>query len=223
MSLFLYYITDRKQFSTDEAEARRKLLERVAQCVELGIDAIQLREKDLNTKELLELASEVAQLVRSRNSDPKTKDRTLLLINSRSDVALAANADGVHLRADDISAADARALWMSSSAVAPILAVSCHSAAEVNAAESNGANFAVFGPVFGKRGISTAGTGLPQFEAICRKRRAANSAMPVLALGGVTIDNASSSIQAGAAGVAGISLFQSGNLRQTIESLRNIC
>ncbi|HET9743865.1 MAG TPA: thiamine phosphate synthase [Terriglobales bacterium] len=222
MSLFLYYITDRKQFSNDEAEARRKLLERVEQCVELGIDAIQLREKDLDTKRLLELASEVAQLIQGRSSDPPTKQRTLLLINSRSDLALASNADGVHLRADDISAADARAVWMSASAVAPVVAVSCHSAAEVDAAESNGANFAVFGPVFGKRDIATPGTGLPRLESVCRKRQVANSTMPVLALGGVTIDNAGSCIEAGAAGVAGISLFQSGNLRETIERLRNI-
>src|ERR1700676_5647932 len=93
----LYYITDRSQFRGDERARRRALLAKVVEAARAGVDYIQLREKDLSTRELESLAQEVVGLVRENSSS------TRLVINSRTDAALAAGADGVHLRADDIA------------------------------------------------------------------------------------------------------------------------
>src|SRR5208282_6084090 len=100
----LYYITDRSQFRGDECARRRDLLGKVAEAARACVDYIQLREKDLSTRELELLAREVVAIVRENSS------LTRLLINSRTDVALAAAADGVHLRADDVVPREARAV-----------------------------------------------------------------------------------------------------------------
>src|SRR3977135_919077 len=98
----LYYITDRSQFRGDESFRHRALLAKVAEAARAGVDYIQLREKDLSTRELETLTGEVVELV--RDNSPSTR----LLINSRTDVALAAGADGVHLRADDVAPHEVR-------------------------------------------------------------------------------------------------------------------
>src|SRR5882762_4235662 len=146
----LYYITDRSQFPGDESFRRRALLAKVAEAARAGIHYIQLREKDLSTRESETLAREVVELV--RENSPSTR----LLINSRTDVALAAGADGVHLRADDVSPREVRQV-LEVSALRPLttdhslVAASCHSAADVFRAESEAADFAVFAPVFEKK------------------------------------------------------------------------
>ena len=86
--MFLYYITDRTQFPGSEAERREQLLGKVRQAVLAGVDYIQLREKDLSARQLQELARDVVGIVRRPGS------KTRLLINSRSDVALAFASDG---------------------------------------------------------------------------------------------------------------------------------
>src|SRR4030081_1752173 len=145
----LYYITDRSQFRGDESFRRRALLAKIAEAARAGVDYIQLREKDLNTRELETLAREVVEFV--RENSPSTR----LLINSRTDVALAAGADGVHLRADDVAAHEVRQV-LEVSAHRPLttdhflVAASCHTAADVFRAESEAADFAVFAPVFEK-------------------------------------------------------------------------
>src|ERR1700676_1158511 len=100
----LYYITDRSQFPGDGRARRRALLAKIAEAARVGVDYIQLRERDLSTRELETLAREVAELV--RENSPSTR----LLINSRTDVALAAGADGVHLRGLDVSPQEVRAV-----------------------------------------------------------------------------------------------------------------
>ena len=108
--MLLHYITDRSQFPGDEPSRRRQLLETIQQAVLCGVDYIQLREKDLSTAALEKLASEVANLIGNlRTENPKLK--TALLINSRTDIALACGADGVQLRSDDISAVEVRKIW----------------------------------------------------------------------------------------------------------------
>jgi thiamine-phosphate pyrophosphorylase len=222
--LFLYYITDRKQLSSqnlssqNEDERTRLLLDRIQDATVAGIDAIQLREKDLPTRDLLQLAKQAAKIVRAANAVASRRQRTRLLINSRVDVAVAADADGVHLRSDDISASEARAIFMHSGIGRPVIAVSCHTVQEVELAEGHGADWAVFGAVFGK--AEGAGVGVERLEQACRRKRAANPAMPVVALGGVDLGNAAKCLAAGAAGIAGIRLFQDGNIVQTISELR---
>jgi thiamine-phosphate pyrophosphorylase len=195
----LYYITDRSRFPGDERARRHALLAKVAEAARAGVDYIQLREKELGTRELETLAGEVVELL-GENS-PSTR----LLINSRTDVALAAGADGVHLRADDPSPQEVRAV-VRLSAHQPLttghflVASSCHTAADVFHAESEVADFAVFAPVFEKN--DTQPTGLAALREVCRAN------IPVLALGGVNLDNAASCLNAGAAGIAAIRLFR---------------
>ncbi len=214
----LYYITDRTQFRGDEMTRRRSLLAKIAEAVNAGVDYIQLREKDLGARELESLAREVLAIARN-NSPTKTDDwepRTRLLINSRTDVALASGADGVHLRSDDISPSDARAIWNSCGAGAParvpLIAVSCHTVEEAFRAASDRADFVVFAPVFGKN--TTAGVGLAALHKACEAK------IPVLVLGGVTIENAASCLQVGASGVAGIRLFQENKMQDVVRALR---
>lgn len=212
--VFLYYITDRKQLCANEGDARRLLLERVRMAATAGVDAIQIRERDLSTRELTELGRRAVEIV--RKASPSAK----LLINSRSDVAIACGADGVHLRSDNISAAEARAIFMHAGMLRPIIGVSCHSRAEVELAEGHGADFAVFGPIFEKdRELKE--EGLASLQSVCHCR-AAKASMPVLALGGVNLENAQECLQAGAAGIAGIRLFQNRNVEQVISQLRKL-
>ena len=207
--MLLYYITDRSQFAGTETPKRESLLEKVADAARAEIDYIQVREKDLSSRDLEELASEIVRCVRAANSATK------VLINSRTDIALAAGADGVHLRSNDVSPADVRRVWMAAGLQSrPVIAVSCHSEEEVNAAKLAGADFCVFAPVFGKSG--GAAVGLTALEAACRH------SIPVLALGGVTAENALPCIDAGAAGIAAIRLFQESNVANTARDLRQL-
>lgn len=214
--MLLYYITDRKQFPGDELGRRERLLAKVAEAARAGVDYIQLREKDLSGRELESLARESVRIVREPRN---VKRETRLLINSRCDVALAAGADGVHLPSDDISASDARAIWsaVTSRNAKPearngVIAVSCHTAGEVRLAEAQGADFAVFGPVFEKVGTSLS-VGLDALRTACLGR------MPVLAIGGITLANAPACLAAGAAGIAAIRLFQENEIAVVVEQL----
>ena len=110
------------------------------------MDFIQLREKDLSAGELEALARDAVRTVRENSS------RTRLLINSRTDVAIACGADGVHLRSDDVLPGEVRAAWIHSLVAMPMISVSCHSPAEVARAAAEAADLAVFAPVFEKRG-----------------------------------------------------------------------
>jgi thiamine-phosphate pyrophosphorylase len=224
----LYYITDRTQFPGNGASRRERLLEQIAQASRAGIDYIQLREKDLPARELESLAREAVRRVKESGLQPGAS-RTLILINSRSDIALAAGADGVHLRAGDIAAGDARNLFAQAGVERPLIAVSCHSPEEVRLAESQGADFVVMGPVFesdvvpGKARRSTerdSKAGLDRLRQACASRLAAAERTPVLALGGVTLHNFSQCLAAGAAGVAGIRLFQENDLSALVPTFR---
>ena len=219
----LYYITDRMQLAADEPQRRARLLERVEQAARAGVDCIQLRERDLSARELEQLAGEVMEAV--RRAHKQAGARTRVLINSRCDVAIACGADGVHLRSGqrEMGAADARAILVKAGLKTPLVAVSCHTKEEVERAAAEGADFAVLGPVF-SQGPDAAGeharpAGLDALRAACR---AAAGAMPVLALGAVTTENAAECLRAGAAGVAGIRLFQQGDVAATVAKLRRV-
>jgi thiamine-phosphate pyrophosphorylase len=182
----LYYITDRSQLRGD-------LLEVIGRAVQAGIDLVQIREKDLGARELLGLTRAAAALALGSS--------TKILVNGRTDVALAAGAHGVHLPAGSVPPADVRKL-------APagfLVGVSCHNAEEIRRAALEGADFAVFGPVLETPSKSKYGP--PQ--GIAKLRQACGvSEMPVYALGGVNLSNTAECIAAGAAGIAAISLFQ---------------
>jgi len=210
--LLLCYITDRTKFPGDENARQRALFVKIAEASRAGVDLIQLREKDLSTRELEALARAAVHVVRENSWEPATR----LLINSRSDIALACDADGVHLRSKDISPPDVRTIWIDAgNSSSPLVSISCHTVAEVARAASDGADFAVFAPVFEKRDPpETTAVGLDQLREACRQK------IPVLALGGVTLENAAACIDAGAAGIAAIRLFQENDIAQVVRRLK---
>src|ERR671922_1187851 len=148
----LYYITDRKQFSGDESSQRQRLLEKISEAARCGLDFIQLREKDLSGRELESLAREASKAIRLETGS--TKLETRFLINSRTDVALAIGADGVHLPGNDISPQEVRTIWKKCGAGAferKVISVSCHSEQDVLRAAAGQADLAIFAPVFEKK------------------------------------------------------------------------
>ena len=209
----LYYITNRKFFPGDETSRRTQLLDKISEAARAGVDYIQLREKDLSTRDLETLAREALRIVREI---PTT---TKLLLNSCADIAIAVGADGVHLRSDDLSpreVAAIRALVQAPGAARFITAVSCHSPDDVRRAELEGADFAVLAPIFGKgTDPSAPSLGLEPLRTASQRK------LPVLALGGVTLENAEACTEAGAVGIAAIRVFQNGNIPELVRRLRS--
>ncbi len=181
----LILITDRRLVKNGIAAACEEALA-AARMYRRGV-AVQLREKDLGGRELLELALELRRVCTSHGA--------MLLVNDRIDVALAAGADGVHLPADSVAVADARRLL----GPAKLIGVSTHSIAEVRAAAAAGADFAVFGPVYHpiSKGAYGEAVGVEGLKKAC-----AASTIPVYALGGITADRIPELSASGAAGVA---------------------
>src|SRR5712691_11376665 len=217
----LYYITDRTQFPGNELSRRRRVLEKIAEAARCGVDYIQLREKYLPARELERLAIDALSVIREASSRTfeirdTARDGSIhpsLLINSRTDVALAVGADGVHLRSDDVSPSEVRDVWSRERRLArPLVTVSCHSPADVLRGQENGA---VFAPVFEKQDLpELRPAGLESLRRACQYR------IPVFALGGITLENAGKCLEAGATGIAGIRLFQENEIVQVDESLR---
>ena len=195
-------ISDCKYLSADPARARALLLELAQRWAIAGVELIQVREKDLAAGSLLALAQELLQAVRSHGSG-----RTKLVVNGRADVAIAAGADGVHLtgQREELTPTQVRDLFAHAGLPEPTVTVSCHSIDDVLRAREHRADYILFGPVFEKwsGGERLGGTGLDRLREAC----AAAGSIPVLALGGITGENAGMCLEAGAAGIAAIRLF----------------
>jgi thiamine-phosphate pyrophosphorylase len=206
----LCYITDRR------ALAPRPLLECIIEAMEAGVDLVQIREKDLPAPDLLELATTAAH-VAGRHAARATRPRVIL--NDRLDVALAAGAHGVHLGGSSMPTCEVRAALSARHDPAFWVGVSCHSAGDVKQAEDAGADYALLGPIFETPSKLIYGPplGLKPLEQAARA-----SKMPVLALGGITVLRVKSCLEAGASGVAGISIFQScSSLESRVSELRS--
>jgi thiamine-phosphate pyrophosphorylase len=179
------YITDRR--------GTPDLLGCIARAANDGVEFIQIREKDLSARDLLSLTR--CALATVGQSPVK------ILVNGRVDIALAAGAHGVHLPGDS----PPPSLWRKIVPAEFVIGVSCHSLAEIE--ESEGADFAVYGPVFESPGKGPA-VGLESLRNIARIAK-----LPVFALGGITKENAQSCIDAGADGIAAIRVFQDSRAR----------
>jgi thiamine-phosphate pyrophosphorylase len=166
-------------------------LDVIARNLAAGVEWIQIREKDLSGRALFELVEAACRLPNPHDSK--------MLVNSRVDVALAAGAAGVHLP----SGSPPARVWRRPDF---LVGVSCHSVEEVCRAEAEGADYVVFGPVFPPLS-KPAGLEPKGLDQLARAAKAVR--IPVLALGGVTRENSAACVTAGAAGIAGISLFQS--------------
>jgi thiamine-phosphate pyrophosphorylase len=199
-----YAITSRALYPGDELQQQTALLRQASRWIADDIDIIQLREKDLSATNIAALAREILLAIAMTTSPTK------LLINSRPDIAIATVAHGVHLTAapDELTPAQVRSLYAVANRPAPIITISCHTLEEVHRARANQADAILFAPVFEKiiaGEISTPGQGLDRLRAASTTA----SPIPVYALGGVTLENARSCLDAGAAGIAGIRLFHS--------------
>lgn len=177
----LYLITDRHRVGP------RGLQAAVADAMQGGVRAVQLREKDLPLRTLLPLAAEIRELTARAGSR--------LLINDRVDIMLAVDADGIHLRSDGLPTCAVREV------IGPnkFLGVSTHSVAEVDRAADDGADFVTFGPIYETPAKARYGppTGLDALAVVCRRAR-----VPVYALGGITCARIPDVVAAGAHGVA---------------------
>ena len=180
----LYVISDRTETQG------RSLEEVVAACIQGGARVFQLREKDLEARELAALAERLLRLI--------TPAGGLLLINDRVDVALAVGANGAHLSQRGLPPAVARGLL----GPTRLLGVSCHSLAEAKEAQQGGADFIVLGPIFYTP--SKALYGPPVGLALLREVRP-RIRMPIFAIGGITAANRPEVLAAGADGIAVIS------------------
>lgn len=210
----LCYISDRHGLASGD------VLPVILKAIESGIDLIQIRERDLGTRDLLRLAEAAVQRTRKRAArwPALTGEPTRLVINDRLDVALAAEAGGVHLGGQSMPSGAVRA-------VAPAsqdfwIGVSCHSLDDAAVADAAGADYALLGPIFETPSKLAYG---PPLGIGALKQAASRTRIPVLALGGVTLERVRPCIEAGAAGIAGISIFQQcGSLPQRVFELRRL-
>jgi thiamine-phosphate pyrophosphorylase len=189
-NFLLCYITDRRQLRSVSVAAV------IRETVRAGVDLVQVREKDLTSRELVALVEEALRVARGPGLGGAR-----VVVNDRVDVALAAGADGAHLGAHSMPVQVVRRFVPR----AFVIGVSCHSLAEAMAAESGGADYLVLGPVF--ETPSKLGYGPPLGLAKLRDVTSRIS-IPVLALGGITLDRIRPCLEAGASGIAGIRIFQ---------------
>jgi thiamine-phosphate pyrophosphorylase len=180
----LYLITDRRQVKGGN------LVQTVEQALRAGVRAVQLREKDIFSRELYELAFELRKL--TSRFDAK------LIINDRADIALAVDADGVHLGGDSIPLHRMRRIL----GPEKLIGISCHNQVSAIAAQENGADLITFGPIFHTPSKAQYGdpVGLEKLEIVTTLLK-----IPVFGLGGIKRDNIPSVAAAGAHGIAMIS------------------
>ena len=208
-------VTDRRRVSA-EPDAAGALVDLVASAARAGVDLIQIRERDLDGGPLLALVRRCLDAIEGTTAK--------ILVNDRTDVALAAGAHGVHLRTDSIGAAKIRALLPDGA----IIGRSIHSIQEAEAAARERAvDYLIFGTLFETASKSPSHhlATLDELADVCR----AAAGLPVLAIGGMNVERAALVRRAGASGVAGIGVFiptagqdRDGYVRSVVVRLRRM-
>ncbi len=206
------YVTDRRQLPVAAEEQEAGLLEKTTKVGSAGVDWIQIREKDLSGAKLDALARQAIRGVRGN---------CRIIVNDQLDVACAVGAGGVHLGEKSICVGEA-ARFVRERGMGKdfLIGASVHSLETARTAEREGADYLIFGPVFvtPAKVVYGAPQGLERLAGICRE-----ISVPVLAIGGITPENARDCYEQGAAGVAGIRLFQAAtDLPSLVNSLRGL-
>ena len=194
----IYLITDGATTADNFIEKKSQILKLIKTAVQTKISLIQIREKKLSARLVFELVSEAAKLTQNT--------ATKLLVNDRADIALAANADGVHLTSRSFSTDIIRQYFPKDF----VIGVSAHTIEAAENAKIQGADFATFSPIF----FSPA-KGEPQGIEKLREVCALVKPFPVVALGGIDETNFTQVLKAGASGFAAIRFLNNGkNLRE---------
>ena len=183
----IYLITDGAATAENFIVKKRKILELIRVAVQTKISLIQIREKQLAARLVCELASEAAKLTRNT--------ATKLLVNDRADIALAANADGVHLTSKSLSAKTIRRSFPPDF----VVGVSAHTLEKARTARQTGADFITFSPIFFSPGKGEP-QGIEKLREVCGRLKP----FPVIALGGIDETNYTDVLEAGASGFAAI-------------------
>lgn len=206
----LCYVTDRRRLADDPVTAKKLLLDKIDQAAAAGVDWIQLREKDLPARELADLAGEALR---------RGLRAAAVLVNDRADVACACKTTGVHLGEQGLPVKAARRLaGLRCAGREFLVGVSVHSLEKAQEAERDAADYLIFGPVFATPSKERFGMpqGLRQLREVCM-----HVAIPVLAIGGISLENARECLAAGASGIAAIRLFQDAeDIKGTVARLR---
>jgi len=218
--MLLCYVTDRQNLAaTESGEPGKALLLRIEGAAAAGVDWIQIREKDLSGRDCASLTREALQ--RAAKSQAGRAARTRIIVNDRLDVALTENADGMHLGEKSLPVAEAKRLVVDRGARNNfVIGVSCHSLEAARSAARDGADYLFFGPVFATPSKAAFGApqGLERLATVCRA-----VSIPVLAIGGITLEKASACLAAGASGIAAIRLFQDAqDISSLAQSLRKL-
>ena len=196
----LCYITDRHTLEPQQRQPR------IFGAVRAGVDLVQIREKDLATRELAALAKTAIECARGTH--------TRIVVNDRMDMALALGAAGVHLGAQSMPAHAVRACVPRDF----LVGVSCHSLGDALESDAAGADYLLLGPIFPTPSKLRYG---PPLGLATLKQVAARIRIPLLALGGITLDRVKPCLEAGATGIAGISIFQDcDSMEERVRALR---
>lgn len=193
----LYLLTDRHN------TAQRPITSVIDEAVAAGVRMVQIREKDLDTRPLIELGQHLMPLIKQHQG--------IMFVNDRVDIAMVLDADGVHLRSDSLPLPYARRILGNKK----LIGISTHSVEEVRYAESEGADFVVLGPIFEtpSKHIYGPPLGLHTLETACRTSR-----LPIFAIGGMTPTQVPSVLSSGAYGVAVISaILQAPNIKDSTQ------
>lgn len=196
----LCYVTERLSLKA------QPLPTRILEAIRAGVNLVQIREPDLTTRELMKLVGTAVEAARGTGSR--------IVVNDRLDVALACGASGVHLGSRSMPPAAVRARVPKDF----LLGGSCHSLEEALAAQSGGADYLLLGPIFATPSKLPYGPplGLEKLREVTAKVK-----IPVLALGGITVQSVKACLEAGATGIAGIRIFQDcDSLQARVKELR---
>jgi thiamine-phosphate pyrophosphorylase len=216
----LCYVTDRKGLAFANDDQVEALHDRVATAAAAGMDWIQIREKDFSGKQFSSFARAAVAQTKQINERHGTQAR--IIVNDRLDVALSEHTGGVHLGEQSLPVLDV-CKWRDARPDRAerrkfLVGVSCHSVQAAASAARHGADYIFFGPVFATPSKASFGSphGLERLAQVCNA-----VSIPVLAIGGITVDNASDCFAAGAGGIAAIRLFQDAeNLAPLVTNLR---